>query len=247
MPGMQKPFRLEEATIDELHAAIKAGAITCVQIVQHYIARARAYNGVASALVTEDDAPIPPASGTVRAGAPLRFPSGSIDGTYARDKRPIDGTRSPHPALSHAPRFLDRGKDVPRPGPRERRRSPLLPCLILLWTPAWRADRAAVGRHRLAAEDHLCPALDRPFRQGPDQDGGVDAGVGRVSRVGSPGNWGTRTSGCLSALLPFIRTCAVGTESMRRRPWQSRDTEDGRGHSMVTRHRKGVTSLPVTP
>jgi len=180
---MQKPFRLEEATIDELHAAIKAGAITCVQIVQHYIARARAYNGISSALVTEDGAPIPPASGTVRAGAPLRFPSGSIDGTYARDKRPIDGTRSPHPALSHAPRFLDRGKDVPRPGPRERRRSPLLPCLILLWTPAWRADRVAVGRHRLAAEDHLCPALDRPFRQGPDQDGGVEAGVGRVSRA----------------------------------------------------------------
>ena len=36
-PGAQKtPFRLEEATIDELHAAIKAGEITCVQIVQHY-------------------------------------------------------------------------------------------------------------------------------------------------------------------------------------------------------------------
>src|SRR6266851_10410834 len=69
------PFRLEEATIDELHAAIKAGAITCVQIVQHYIDRARAYNGVASALVTEDGKPVARSSGAVRAGAPLSFPT----------------------------------------------------------------------------------------------------------------------------------------------------------------------------
>ena len=57
-PELQsETFRLEEATIDELHAAIKAGRTTCVAIVQHYIDRARAYNGVASALVTEDGAP----------------------------------------------------------------------------------------------------------------------------------------------------------------------------------------------
>jgi Asp-tRNA(Asn)/Glu-tRNA(Gln) amidotransferase A subunit family amidase len=73
-----KPFRLEEATIGELHAAIRAGEITCVQIVQHYIDRARAYNGVASALVTEDGAPVPRATGPVRAGAPLRFPSDTV-------------------------------------------------------------------------------------------------------------------------------------------------------------------------
>jgi hypothetical protein len=28
------PFRLEEATIDELHAAIRAGQTTCVEVVQ---------------------------------------------------------------------------------------------------------------------------------------------------------------------------------------------------------------------
>ena len=50
------PFRLEEATIDELHRAIRAGQTTCVAVVEHYIARARAYNGVASLLVTEDGA-----------------------------------------------------------------------------------------------------------------------------------------------------------------------------------------------
>src|SRR5437667_7191167 len=71
-------FRLEEATIDDLHAAIRAGHITCVQIVQHYLDRARAYNGVASLLVTEEGTPIPEATGAVRAGAPLRFPTETV-------------------------------------------------------------------------------------------------------------------------------------------------------------------------
>ena len=75
---LKKPFRLEEATIDEMHAAIRAGEITCVQIVQHYIDRARAFNGVASALVTEDGAPVPQAMGTVRACEPLPFPTGTV-------------------------------------------------------------------------------------------------------------------------------------------------------------------------
>ncbi|MPZ58064.1 MAG: amidase [Rhizobiales bacterium] len=72
------PFRLEEATIDELHAAIKAGQVTLVEVVQHYIDRVRAYNGVASMLVTEDGAPVAEATGTVRAGAPLRFPTQTV-------------------------------------------------------------------------------------------------------------------------------------------------------------------------
>ena len=49
-----QPFRLEEATIEDLHRAIRAGEITCVEIVRRYIARARAYNGVPSLLVTEE-------------------------------------------------------------------------------------------------------------------------------------------------------------------------------------------------
>src|ERR1700730_1085086 len=69
-----KPFRLEEATIDELQRAIKAGETTCVAIVQRYIDRARAYNGACSLLVTEDGAPIPATTGAVRAMAPLHFP-----------------------------------------------------------------------------------------------------------------------------------------------------------------------------
>jgi amidase len=71
-------FRLEEATIQDLHEAIRAGRTTCVAIVRHYIERARAFNGVASALLTEDGAPIPPAAGAIRAGAPLRFPTQTV-------------------------------------------------------------------------------------------------------------------------------------------------------------------------
>jgi amidase len=73
-----KAFRLEEATIDELHAAIRSGATTVVAVVQHYLARARAYNGVASALVTQDGAPVPQATGVVRAGSPLKFPTQTV-------------------------------------------------------------------------------------------------------------------------------------------------------------------------
>jgi amidase len=74
----EKPFRLEEATIEELHEAITTGRTTCVAVVQHYIERARAYNGVAGVLVTEDGAPVPQADGAVRAMAPLRFPTETV-------------------------------------------------------------------------------------------------------------------------------------------------------------------------
>ncbi len=73
-----QPFRLEEATIEELQAAIRSGQTTCVAIVQPYIDRARASNGVASALGTQDGAPVPEATGAVRAQAPLRFPTATV-------------------------------------------------------------------------------------------------------------------------------------------------------------------------
>jgi Asp-tRNA(Asn)/Glu-tRNA(Gln) amidotransferase A subunit family amidase len=71
-------FRLEEATIDDLHAAIRSGQTTCVDVVKHYLARVRAFNGVASLLVTGDGAPVAPANGTVRGGAPLAFPTETV-------------------------------------------------------------------------------------------------------------------------------------------------------------------------
>jgi amidase len=76
---MTEPFHLEEATIDELHQAIRAGQITCAEIVQRYIERARAYNGVCSLLVTEGGRPVLEAAGAVRAGTPLRFPTETVE------------------------------------------------------------------------------------------------------------------------------------------------------------------------
>ena len=73
-----KPFRVDEATIDELHTAIKSGRTTCVAVVQQYIDRVRAYNGVASLLVTEDGDPVRRVNGAVRALAPLRFPTETV-------------------------------------------------------------------------------------------------------------------------------------------------------------------------
>jgi amidase len=75
----KQAFRLEESTIDDLHRAICAGETTVVAVVEHYIARARAFNGVASMLMTADGTNVAPAIGAVRAGAPLRFPTATVD------------------------------------------------------------------------------------------------------------------------------------------------------------------------
>ncbi len=72
------PFRLEEATIADVHRAIQQGQITCRGLVQAYIDRAKAYNGVSDRLVTRDGAPIPVPKGTIRAGAPLKFPTETV-------------------------------------------------------------------------------------------------------------------------------------------------------------------------
>ena len=71
-------FKLEEVTISELHEAIKSGKTNCVEIVQSYINRSKAYNGVSSMLVTEDGATISDSVGTVRAGEALHFPTRTI-------------------------------------------------------------------------------------------------------------------------------------------------------------------------
>jgi amidase len=71
-------FRLEEATIAQLHDAIRSGATTCVAVVQQYIDRARAYNGVSSQLVTADGAPVRAVPGTLRATRRLEFPTETV-------------------------------------------------------------------------------------------------------------------------------------------------------------------------
>ena len=74
----QGRFQVEEATIDDIQEAIQAGTTTCVEVVQAYVDRARAYNGMCTQLVTEDGASITPATGAVRAGVPLVFPSTTV-------------------------------------------------------------------------------------------------------------------------------------------------------------------------
>src|SRR5262245_32355321 len=72
------PFAVEEATLAGIHAAITSGQTTCRGVVQAYIDRAKAYNGICSALLTKDGADVAPATGYVRAGAPLVFPTGTV-------------------------------------------------------------------------------------------------------------------------------------------------------------------------
>jgi len=73
-----EPFRVEEATIGDLHNAIREGRSTCVDVVKQYITRARAYNGPSSLLVTLDGVPVAQANGAVRAQAPLYFPTETV-------------------------------------------------------------------------------------------------------------------------------------------------------------------------
>jgi Asp-tRNA(Asn)/Glu-tRNA(Gln) amidotransferase A subunit family amidase len=52
-------FRLEEARIEDIHRAIKSGQITCAKLVQAYINRIRAYDGMCVAPVNPNDASDP--------------------------------------------------------------------------------------------------------------------------------------------------------------------------------------------
>ena len=78
--GTRQPdvFHLEEATIEEIHHAIRDGQISCRRLVQAYVDRAGTYNGVCTQLVTIGGAPIAPASGSIRAGSALRFPTATV-------------------------------------------------------------------------------------------------------------------------------------------------------------------------
>ena len=71
-------FPLEEATIEGIQRAIRDGQVSCQGLVRAYVERARAYNGACTQLVTRDGAPLAPASGPVRAGAPVRFATSTV-------------------------------------------------------------------------------------------------------------------------------------------------------------------------
>jgi amidase len=71
-------FEPEEATIEGMQSAIQSGEVTCKGVVEAYLARAQAYNGVCTALITADGASIKPGKGYIRAGKPLVFPTKTV-------------------------------------------------------------------------------------------------------------------------------------------------------------------------
>jgi amidase len=74
----QSAFRVEEASIRDIQNAIQSGQITCQGVVQEYISRIRAYNGMCTELVTKDGAPIPASTGAMRSGSPVRYPTQTV-------------------------------------------------------------------------------------------------------------------------------------------------------------------------
>ncbi len=74
----QGAFQVEEATIGGIQRAIRQGETTCVQVVEAYVERARAYNGICTQLVTADGGRVAPGRGAVRAGVPIEFPATTV-------------------------------------------------------------------------------------------------------------------------------------------------------------------------
>jgi Asp-tRNA(Asn)/Glu-tRNA(Gln) amidotransferase A subunit family amidase len=66
-------FDVTNSTIDGVQAAIMSGETTCVQVVQGYIDRAKAFNGSCVVPVTADGKPTKGGKGTMRAGKPISF------------------------------------------------------------------------------------------------------------------------------------------------------------------------------
>ena len=77
-PNGADAFQIEEASIGDIQRAIRQGETTCVQVVEAYVERARAYNGVCTQLVTADGGRVAPGRGAVRAGVPIEFPSTTV-------------------------------------------------------------------------------------------------------------------------------------------------------------------------
>lgn len=73
-----QPLSFVETTIDDIHDAIRAGEVSCEQVVRGYLERARAYNGTCTALVTADGKRVDPVPGAVRAGAPVAYPTETV-------------------------------------------------------------------------------------------------------------------------------------------------------------------------
>ena len=118
------PFRVEETSIADVQQAIRSGATTCAEVVQAYVERARAYNGVCTTLVTPTGAAAPRVRGAVRAGQPLRFPTQTIAITslfpdFANYKGPAPDFGRMEPTASDPTVQQQFGMVVGTPGSRQ--------------------------------------------------------------------------------------------------------------------------------
>ena len=77
-PNGADALQIEEASIGDIQRAIQQGETTCMQVVEAYVERARAYNGVCTQLVTAGGGRIAPGRGAVRAGVPIEFPATTL-------------------------------------------------------------------------------------------------------------------------------------------------------------------------
>ena len=80
-PNAGDDFRVEEATIAQLHEAILAGKTSCLAVVDQYLARVQAFNGPSSLLVTQDGKALASGqatTGTLRGMQTLQFPTQTV-------------------------------------------------------------------------------------------------------------------------------------------------------------------------
>ena len=231
--GAQTLFRIEESTIADVQNAIKSGQTTCRAVVQAYLDRAKAYNGTCTALVTADGAPIPPATGAVRAGAPITFPTTTVPvakvfpdfSEYAG--RPFEFGRM-EPTISDPSVQQQFGMRVGIPN-------------------AGQIERARDAQHSRRALDHLqgrlrSGAVGRPaatrraarVRSVPEATGRTRArrGAGRAIRS-QP-----RSDQAADVLRRVLAQELVRREGHARHRRQRRQLRDGRAESRFARHRR---------
>lgn len=81
--GKGLPFHLVEASIEDIHNAIKTQKITCTQLVQFYLDRIEAYSGQCTSYLDENENPKPP---------DLVMPSGKGIGSATSPQLPMPGS-----------------------------------------------------------------------------------------------------------------------------------------------------------
>jgi Asp-tRNA(Asn)/Glu-tRNA(Gln) amidotransferase A subunit family amidase len=74
----RRDFELVEASIADVHRAIRTRQVTCADVVRGYLKRAQAYNGTCTKLVTAEGAPVAPATGWTRAGTQVTYPTETL-------------------------------------------------------------------------------------------------------------------------------------------------------------------------